>query len=281
MRHSLAQSLSYKQQQTKTYPIMKTKNLSSPLIPIYISLTSIFNNQNILLETLQSIVRQSKIPHKIFLYLSEEPYLLDTGFQDKTITYTPLSGFLQEYQHLVEVIWVENQGSYRKLLPLLKQEWNNDCLIITLDDDTVYDKDLIRNMVHDYYKHKCVINYRGFTPKMTNLREFNYLQRDHLVMKNLYNFPTGKGGILYKPQFFQKTHDLIFRKDLYMNLCHAQDDVWFYLIRIKNNIKCYVNNSIRYQTKDLSNKGLFFNFNVHNNKNTEILRKTLKVLETI
>ena len=40
-------------------------------------------NQDLLLQTLQSIIKQSILPDKIFLYLSEEPYILDTGFKDK------------------------------------------------------------------------------------------------------------------------------------------------------------------------------------------------------
>ena len=39
-------------------------------IPTYISLTSIFRNQDILLMTLQSIIIQTIKPDKIFLYLS-------------------------------------------------------------------------------------------------------------------------------------------------------------------------------------------------------------------
>ena len=47
---------------------------------IFVSLTSIFDNQNILLKTLQSIKNQSLMPNKCFIYLSEEPHLLDKEF---------------------------------------------------------------------------------------------------------------------------------------------------------------------------------------------------------
>ena len=53
--------------------------------------------------------------------------------------------------------------SYRKLLPLLKDKWNEDCIIITIDDDTIYDTNLIENLVNDYHTNKCVIGNRGFS----------------------------------------------------------------------------------------------------------------------
>ena len=62
---------------------------------VYVSLTSIYQNQNILIKTLQSITNQTKLPDKCYIYLSEKPYLLDTGFQNKLIS-TELQKFLEE-----------------------------------------------------------------------------------------------------------------------------------------------------------------------------------------
>ena len=103
---------------------------------IYISLTSIFQNQNILLKTLKSIKEQTLKPNKCIIYLSEEPYLLDAGFKDKIIN-NELNILLKENE-LFEITWCENIGPYRKLLPLLKKKYEEDCLIITIDDDTEY-----------------------------------------------------------------------------------------------------------------------------------------------
>ena len=107
------------------------------MIPIYISLTTIFKNQTILLKTLQSIITQTYVPDKIYLFISEEPFLLDTGFTNKIITNNNLLNFLKIHEKNIELKWVNNQGSYRKLIPLLKEKWNDDCIIITIDDDTV------------------------------------------------------------------------------------------------------------------------------------------------
>lgn len=246
-------------------------------IPVYVSLTSIYKNQSILLKTLKSIINQTRKPNKIFLYLSEEPKILDTGFKNKKITNENLLNFCNN-NSLIEIKWVKNIGSYRKLIPLLKQKWNEDCIIITIDDDTYYDKNLIKNLVNDYYKYKCVIGYRGFTPLSNNLNDFDYNKRSPIKKElSLLNFLTGKGGILYKPDFFYKTKNLIFNEEIFTNICFKQDDLWFYVIRILNNVKCYLGDK-KFQIKDFSKKGLFIHYNSHNNLNTKVIKKIIKKL---
>lgn len=247
--------------------------------PVYISLTSIFNNQDILIQTLQSIMKQTILPDKIYLYLSEEPYILDTGFKDKKITNSKLLKYIND-NSIIDIKWVKNIGSYRKLLPLLKDKWDEDCIIITIDDDTIYDNNLIENLINDYHKHKCVIGYRGFTPSFDKLENFDYLKHLELQHLSLYNFFTGKGGILYKPQFFHKTHDLIFNDKIYLNTCPTGDDIWFYIVRMLNNVKGYIDNK-NWQVKDLTRDGLFAKFNSKNNLNNKSFENTLKKLKEL
>lgn len=247
-------------------------------LPVYISLTSIFENQDILLQTLQSIMKQTRLPDKIFLYLSEESYILDTGFKDKKITNSKLLKFIND-NSIIDIIWVKNTGSYRKLLPLLKEKWDEDCVIITIDDDTVYDTHLIENLINDFNEQNCVIGYRGFTPLFDKLENFDYSKRDKQKLNSLYNFLTGVGGILYKPDFFKKTKNLIFDDKIYKNTCDKQDDIWFYIIRILNNVNCYLGNK-KCTEKYLSFEGLFKNFNCKEN-NTISFKKTIEKLKEL
>jgi predicted O-methyltransferase YrrM len=247
--------------------------------PVYISLTSIFKNQDILIQTLQSIMKQTRLPDKICLYLSEEPYILDDGFKDKKITNSGLLKYIND-NSIIDIKWVKNIGSYRKLLPLLKDKWDEDCIIITIDDDTIYDTNLIENLVNDYHNNKCVIGYRGFTPSFDKLENFDYLKHVELQHLSLYNFFTGKGGILYKPQFFHKTHDLIFNDKIYLNTCPTGDDIWFYIVRLLNNVKGYIGNK-KWQVKDLTRDGLFAKFNSKNNLNNKSFKNTFKKLKEL
>lgn len=138
----------------KIFIHFQNQNTDIQQIPVYISLISIFKNQDILLQTLQSIMKQTRLPDKICLYLSEEPYILDDGFKDKKITNSKLLKYIND-NSIIDIKWVKNIGSYRKLLPLLKDKLDEDCIIITIDDDTIYDTHLIENLVNDYHKHKC------------------------------------------------------------------------------------------------------------------------------
>lgn len=247
---------------------------------IYVSLTSIFQNQNVLLKTLVSIKQQIIKPSRLFLYLSEEPYLLDLGFKDRIITDSALNSFIQENSDLIELRWTENTGPYRKLLPLLKEKWSEDCVIITIDDDTEYVDTLIQDLVNDYMLHKCVINYRGFTPKISKIEEMTYEnQRLIFIEKYIYNFPTGKGGILYHPSFFKGTGDLIFNKEMYMTLCRTTDDVWFFMIRICNKVECFLRNIAHVTMDNTTQFALFANFNSRNKTNTKYLKDTILALK--
>ena len=95
-------------------------------IPIYISLTSIYKNQNILLLTLKSLINQSLKPTQIYLYLSQFPFLLDSGFPNRIITDNALQKFINLNKNNITIKWVNNIGSYRKLIPLLKEKWQED-----------------------------------------------------------------------------------------------------------------------------------------------------------
>ena len=250
--------------------------------PVYVSVTSIFQKQHLLLETLKSIIKQTVLPSKIYLFLSKKPYLLDEGFKKKIITNVLLKNFINKYSSIINLVWVKNEGPFRKLLPLLKNKWKEDCIIITVDDDTVYDNKLVENLINDYKKHNCVINYRGFTPKINKIDEFEYNKERTIIHKNLFNFPTGKGGVLYTPSFFHNTRDLIFNKEIYLNKCKTGDDIWFMLLRVANNVECYIDNK-KYMKKDnnCSSLSLFTNYNNKNNKNTEQIKDTIHYLKSL
>ena len=118
---------------------------------IYISITSIYQKQQYLLQTLTSIKEQTQKFDHCYIYLSEYPYLFDCGFRDRIITNKKLYLFLKYNSDLFSVIWTENTGPYRKLLPLLTDKQKEDCIIITADDDTVYDKNMIFEYINQFY----------------------------------------------------------------------------------------------------------------------------------
>lgn len=246
-------------------------------LPIYVSLTSICQNQDILVKTLESIENQTLLPNKCYIYLSEEPYLLDAGFMNKNLS-PELDGIIKS-NNLFELVWTPNIGPYRKLLPLLKEKINEDCIIITIDDDTVYDIDLIKNYYNDYIANKCCISYRAFTLNMKHgIHNCDYKDRlPEIGTSKLWNFHTGKGGVVYHPTFFKNTENIFFDNNIYHNLCEVGDDVWFNLCRIINKIPC-LSLKKNYMTVDNTQKhSLYYTFNFGDN-NTIMIRRTIKKL---
>lgn len=236
-------------------------------LKVYVSLTSIFQKQDSLVQTLESIKSQKYQIDKCYIYLSEESYLIDEGFAEKKITNNNLKKFLDINSDIFEVVWTENIGSYRKLIPLLKAKMKENCIIITVDDDSTYDPNMINNYLDEFFIHDCCIAGRCYTMSFDNISKVTYDQSQKEIPKYLYNFHTGKGGVLYHPKFFSKTKKHIVNKKLFESNCKTADDVWFNFHRIANKIECKITKN--YCIKDLTqNHSLFMNINHHIDKNT-------------
>ena len=102
---------------------------------LIVSLTSIKSRIVYLERVVRSILSQSRAPDRVVLHLSEEPYLQDGGVPQETL---PTGLLTLEQAGLLEIRYVANIGPYRKLLPILRAEWEANCVIVTADDDTIY-----------------------------------------------------------------------------------------------------------------------------------------------
>lgn len=255
-------------------------------LKVYISLTSIFQKQDSLLQTLESIKNQSFNIDRCYIYLSEEPYLLDSGFSKKEITNLDLKNFLNKYSDIFELVWTDNIGPYRKLIPLLREKFNEDCVIITIDDDSTYDTNMISDYINEFLIHNCCIAGRCYTMSFDNIFNIRYDESKAEISKYLYNFHTGKGGVLYHPGFFTKTKKYLINQSLFQKECKTTDDIWFNFHRIANNVECKIVKN--YCLKDITqNHSLFMNINhrIDNNTkesyNTNAMRATIKLLSDL
>jgi len=243
----------------------------------YISITSIFQRQDKLFKCLQSVLNLETKPTKCFIYLSEEPYLLDQGFKNKEITNDNLKQILQN--NLFEVKWVKNTGPYRKLIPLLKEKWHENCIILTFDDDVVLYKNILSLYIADFQKYSCCVSYRGFSTNITSIDNFKYShdKRDRRTQSK-YNFANSGVGMVTHPSFFHKTNQLVLNEDIFLKLCPTADDIWYYVCRILNNIPtviCQYENRLFQLTYD-PKTALFANYNIH--KNTTTLKNIVEFL---
>jgi hypothetical protein len=164
--------------------------------PVIVSLTSIkarYENR-ILLTTLDSLVDLNYDNYIIVLNISKEPKYLDTGFTDDDIKY------LNFLYPKIRINIVENYGSIRKIIPTLKLFTDN--IIITVDDDVIYDKNLITTFVDVYNIHKCIVSSRCRNIQLDlfdNITNYSMGNKDECKLGLL---PEGVGGILYHSSMF-------------------------------------------------------------------------------
>ena len=198
---------------------------------LIVSLTSYPARINTVNQTIESLLNQSLKADKVILWLAEEQFpnkekdlprqLLDLVPQGLTID------------------WCEDIKSYKKLIPALKKY--PDAIIVTADDDLLYDNKWLEQLYNAYLKNPHYIHchrahYLTFENKQI-LPYKRWKQNISKVKPNTNNFLTGVGGVLYPPNCFYKD---ILRKDLFMKLAPQADDIWFWAMCVLNNKKINV-----------------------------------------
>jgi hypothetical protein len=173
---------------------------------LIISLTTISSRLNHIHLVIQSLLDQDfpSDAYEVRLYLSEQPYLLDQGCP--TIT-NDLSRLLEQNYDRVYVKYVENTGSYRKILPVLDEVYRGtsaqfcNTLIVTADDDTAYPGWWLGQLYENYLKHRCVVGFRGRAMGFEKEKLISYREWSKNITENpsMLNTPTGKDGVLYSP----------------------------------------------------------------------------------
>ncbi|RXJ82199.1 class I SAM-dependent methyltransferase [Arcobacter sp. F2176] len=194
---------------------------------IIASLTTYGTRINTVHIAIETILNQTFKANKVILWLAEDE------FQEKSI---PES--LKKLQNKgLELNFCEDIKSYKKLIPTL-EKYPND-LIITFDDDIIYEKDIIEKLVDAYKKEPMVVHcargHRIRFDKDNNVRSYNQWEHCSEVFKEGFEiFPTGAGGILYPPDCFDKE---ITNKNIFMTLAPHGDDIWFKAMTLRNGIK--------------------------------------------
>lgn len=256
---------------------------------VYVSLTSIASHIDILFRTLESLISQTRRPDAIFLHVSSEPYLFDTGFKEGSAERHTLLEWCRAHSLDVpiHVEWVPNTGPHRKWIPLLSERLNESCFIVSVDDDTVYDSMLIANMLEDYEREKCIISYRGFGSKFRySIADMTFTQCDPLPAssKHITHFSTGKGGVLFRPEMFKslaiRGNGWFFDAATYTRLCPFASDVWFNLCRMASGTELFVNNRRPFQVTDLTraSDSLWEQVNRHHDNMSKQLRNGVNFL---
>ena len=193
---------------------------------VIVSFTSIPSRINKVHFVIKSLLLQTYRPDKIILWLSKE------DFNDITLPKTLLDLLRTD----VEIKWCENLKPHKKYYYAMSE--NPESIIITVDDDGFYRKNLIRDLINSYRRFPYAISCTR-AHKMTFDHQHKLLPYNEWEYETKYfNKPsklllaTGVGGVLYPPKSLDNR---VFNQDLIRELCLNADDIWLKAMAVLNN----------------------------------------------
>lgn len=194
---------------------------------IIVSLTTYGKRINDVAITIESIMEQTMKANRIILWL-------DYSFKNQHI---PISLQLLQKRGL-EIKYCSDIKSYKKLIPTIKEF--PESVIITIDDDMIYDYDLLEHLIVAYLKnpqyiychrmHKIKLDKsnKSIQPYFNWDWESDDMNASHLI------FPTGSAGILYPPHCFDEE---VTNEKVFLDICKYADDIWFKAMALKKGTK--------------------------------------------
>jgi len=215
--------------------------MNSPVVPwglsletrdpkIIISLTSFPDRIGSVHLGIRTLLNQTLKPDMLILWLARDQFPSQEAELPIELLELRKSGLL--------IYWCEDLKSYKKLIPALKM-FPND-IIVTADDDLYYPINWLELLYSSYVNETCI-----YVHCHRNTRFFCPNNEWHAIFAGLsvYTHPSylhklgGGSGTLFPPHALDND---VLREDLFMQLAPTNDDIWFWLMAVKNNIKTKV-----------------------------------------
>lgn len=235
---------------------MKSQNIKKE-IPVIVSLTTIPSRIELVHLTVRSILAQKAKPKKITLWLHEDLKKLVTHDLKKLVG------------DIFEICYSKIDCPHLKLVEELSRYPNLP--IVTVDDDQIYSKYLLRKL---YQSHLLKPNYIistisrliKFNPKDHPLPYQDWPYIDTLNLEDRFLLPLGVFGVLYPPNCFDAD---VSNVDLITKLSPTADDLWFKaLSMIKGTNVSIINKKVHKPTLVLGTQKITLkNYNVSQDNN--------------
>lgn len=199
--------------------------------PIYVSFTTTPDRIHHIQPMIQSLKNQTFLNFKPILWICNYYNRLNRPF-----SLDQVPSFLKN-DPFVSIEFSEDYGSNTKLYPLVKKIKNPNALFITADDDTIYPKTWLEDLVQASIKDpKAAYGYRGkifckpksliqkiwpFSSPLSYKHTQTVILEPHEAPRKV-DLLTGVWGICYRRHFFKSTY-------FDLNQCPAaahNDDLW-------------------------------------------------------
>ncbi len=174
---------------------------------IVVSFTTTPKRIHLIEPTIQSLVKQTVLPDRIYLNIPERSARTGGPYE--------IPAFLERYP-LVKVNHVpKDEGPITKLAPAVRAESNPETIIIICDDDTTYVPEFIQRFV-DLYKN----------PENSNTVLANSCRNDfNPAPVPQCDYPEGWSGVAFKRKFFHSDFEDYLKKALTDKKCFTSDDL--------------------------------------------------------
>ena len=212
----------------KSTPKIKLRETRSPRI--IVSLTSYNKRLSSVVLTIKSLLKQTKLPDKIILYLYKD---------EKEYLPSALTKLVDKNNLKIE--WVDEDLKPHKKYYYAMQQFPND-FIITVDDDVIYDRHLIEYLWKSHLKFKkSVIATRAHQVTFKNniIQPYNKWNWNSKLESTprMDLVATGVGGILYPPHLLKK--ELLTDKEKIKKYLRV-DDLWLKNIEVISRVSTVI-----------------------------------------
>ncbi len=243
---------------------------------IIVSFTSFPERINNLMPTLKSIFKQTIKPDKIVLYLAETEF--KNREEDLPIY---LKNLLKKNKFNIE--WCNDLKCHKKYFYALQKYCEG--IVILIDDDLVYDNDLIEKLIKSYLDFPYAVSTIRThlmikNPKSNSFVKYiNWPRQTNAFIKkpSMQLFATTGSGTLIPPNLLK--FDL-FDEELIKKICLYSDDIWLKTIEVLSNVPVVQSNEFKGLKLVLkSQKNALFRQNVCNNKNDIYMKNIVEYID--
>lgn len=243
--------------------------MDTPTTSVYVSLTTIRRRIQDVHITIQSLLNQTVPPTHVFLYISEDTFLLDHGISRSVLETTAVWKLAQAQPDKLTIHYVPNKGPARKLAHILCDDRvKPDDYIVTVDDDNEYNPDCLERLVTASRQNpEAIISNVGCKVNLTYTYSVYYnsnsCRKPYLDQRNM---AIGFGGVLYKPRFFGQSSTLLSVLDTLSIDELKVDDIVFKLLTHRQGVPVRVLNYYPVVMKPQPTVSLYTIFNMDKKK---------------
>lgn len=176
--------------------------------------------------TIESIARGETRPSRLILWLDEE-----SVFENLPVS-------LQNLQKRgLEVKLCKNYGPHKKYYPYLELSDSFDLPLVTADDDVVYPRSWLRNLVQSFEQFPNSVNChlaKVVAVENGKIQPYMTWQMCKTEKPSLRHMSHGISGVMFPPHFLAR---LKAAGTSFATLCPKNDDLWLHVQAVRNGTK--------------------------------------------